>query len=343
MDKQDKIRIAITSGIGAVILLILVLVLALSGKKDEDSKKLEENIAAYSSTDEDSSTMEESPVLSSSEDASLGLTEEQTSFEASSQSSQSLIRADNADKNTKAVSGNSFYATTGAVLKNSKTKYDVQSQLYEMYEYWFQGNLEAVRDLAHLERFEAMSYSLSGSSDFYYYGEKDSDGKPNGMGLAVYAGSQYYYGSWSAGKRSGNGSWICFYPEYNTYVVTEHLYTGEWADDLPDGQGQEHFDYNPQYMNGADIYLQNAIGGFSQGKFNGEVYVITLENNGNTKEWDGTCDHGNWDMVPNASVDQKGNIPVLTSREDSDVHIYMTKSGSENNGVQGLISGGSMK
>ena len=343
MDKKERIKIAITSGIAAVILLILVLFLALSEKKTDDGRELEENIAEYSSSNEASSEKSDEAVAASMETSEKEASEDGSSKDSSSQDSSALTLTDSKTKG--AVSGNSFYPTTTATLKNvyRNVSYNTQSQLYEMYEYWFQSNMDAVRDLAHLERFEAMSYSLTGSNDYYYYGETDEEGNPDGKGLAVYANSQYYYGYWSQGKRWGTGTWISFYPNYSTNVVKEHMYNGEWADDLPDGTGQEHLDYRMEYMNTEDIYLQNAIGGYSQGKYNGDMYVITLEINSNTVEWDGVCDHGDWEEVPYASHDDKGRIPVLSGREDKEAHIYMTNEGARNNGVSGIIPSGSKR
>ena len=68
MDRQDKIRIAVTSGIAAVILLILVLVVALSGKK-EDGQKLEDNIASYSDDKETGSLNRDDPITASNNDS----------------------------------------------------------------------------------------------------------------------------------------------------------------------------------------------------------------------------------------------------------------------------------
>ena len=345
MDPKEKIKIAITSGIAAVILLILVLFLALSDKKADDGQKLEENIAEYSSSNEASSEKSDEAITASMESSGKEASNDSSSQDDSSTDNSALTLTAGKDQTKGVVSGNSFYAANTAVLKNvyRNVSYNTQSQLYEMYEYWFQSNMDAVRDLAHLERFEAMSYSLNGSNDYYYYGETDEEGRPDGKGLAVYANSQYYYGYWTAGKRWGTGTWISFYPNYSTYVVKEHMYNGEWADDLPDGTGQEHFDYRMEYMNTEDIYLQNAIGGFSQGKYNGDMYVITLEVNSNTVEWDGVCDHGDWEEVPYAAHDKMGRIPVLTGREDKEAHIYMTSEGARNNGISGIVPSGNMR
>ncbi len=339
MDRQEKIKIAITAGIASVILLILVLFLALSGKKNDDGEKLEENIAKYSSQ-EDNGSGENSVITSSEEKSSES--DLQSTEDSGSTGSSVLTYSEQKNQVKGTVSGNSFYTTAAASLKNvyRGIKYDIPVQLQDMYTYWSGGNMDAVRDLAHLERYEAMSLSLSGTSDYYYYGERNQEGLPEGMGLAVYANDQYYFGNWSGGVRSGDGTWVSFYPDYNSYVVTEHLYSGQWANDLPEGKGQEHYDYNYEYMNSEDIYLQNAIGGFSGGKYNGDMYIILVDKDGNTTEWIGSCNAGAFDQVNYAAVDDKGKIPVLSERENSENHIYMTKDGALNNGVRSLLSGG---
>ena len=346
MNKEEKIKVAITAGVASVILLILVLFLALSGKKGNDEERMNENITDYAGSNQ-ASTDVSAGDLGGSAALAESSAESPANSSADSSASAASVTATSEYKDTakNSVSGNSFYATNTAVLKDvyKGMKYDLNAQMQEMYAYWADGNTEAVRELAHLERFEAMSYSLSGSNDFFYYGDTTGDGVPNGTGLAVYAGDQYYFGEWSEGVRSGNGTWFSFYPNYSQYVVKEHMYTGEWAGDLPNGQGQEHYDYVSEFMNNADIYLQNAIGGFKDGYYNGDMYIITVNKNGDASEWDGTCNRGTWEQVLHASFDTKGKIPVLSLKEDPERHVYMTKEGLKNNGVSGIITGGNVR
>jgi hypothetical protein len=346
MNKEEKIKIAITAGVASVILLILVLFLALSGRKGSDEERMNENITDYASSNQ--STTDASADALEQNAASTDVSAEGTTgSSADSSTTAALVAATSEYKDTdkNSVSGNSFYATNTAVLKNvyKGIKYDLNAQMKEMYTYWVDGNTEAVRDLAHLERFEVMSYSLSGSKDFFYYGDTTGDGVPNGTGLAVYANNQYYFGEWSEGVRSGNGTWISFYPNYSQYVVKEHMYTGEWAGDLPNGQGQEHYDYVAEYMNSTDIYLQNAIGGFKDGYYNGDMYIITVDKNGDAYEWDGKCNSGTWEQVLYAALDTKGKIPVLSLQKDAERHIYMTEEGRKGNGISGIITGGNVR
>ena len=316
-------------------------------KKNNDDKKLSDNIAEYASLGESqaadaamSGSSDVNPEGASDSSADTSSASDKASDAKSAVAYSEYLATAKGD-----VSGNGFYATTGPLLKDlyKKVSYDRDSQLKEMATYWEAGNTEAVRDLAHLERFEAMSYSLKGTSDFYYYGEADANGVPNGKGLAVYADDQYYYGYWADGVRSGEGAWFAFYPLYSTYVVTEHMYSGSWSEDKPNGEGQEHFDYNPEYMNLQDVYLQNAIGSFSGGLFNGDMYIINVDKNGECVEWLGKCTAGSFDRVEGMDNDKKGNVPVLRMRQNEKTVFYMAEAKNKNLGVSGIITGGTVK
>ena len=351
MEKEEKIKVAITAGVVAVILLILVLFLALSGNKGNDEERLNDNISEYASLDASNEQNANSGSLlskSENEDSSLlsgsNLSSEGISSTDSLANNSASINNATSKLLSNDVSGNSFYPIKSAVLKNvyKGLSFDIESQLFEMYTYWNNGNVDAVSDLAHLERFEAMSYKLSGTHNYYYYGDTNEQGIPDGMGLAVYADDQYYYGQWKDGKRNGSGTWINFYPEYSNYVVTEHMYSGAWEDDVPSGEGQEHFDYDQDMMNADDIYLQNAIGSFTSGKFDGNMYILTIDYDGNVEEWYGECDNGTWLQVDNTRLDKKGRIPVLKKANEDNEFIYMTETGTKNQSVKGIISSGSI-
>lgn len=348
MEKEEQIKVAVTAGIVAVILLILVLFLALSGgRKNDDDKQLADNISEYaSSVGLGSEPAADASSSAGSDNDIAGSVDNSISEADSSSAEKSVPQYSEYLQTVKGdVSGNGFYATAGPLLKDvyKKVSYDREVQLKEMATYWQEGNTEAVRDLAHLERFEAMSYSLKGSADFYYYGDVNDSGLPEGKGLAVYTDSQYYYGDWSQGKRNGQGSWFCFYPGYSTYVVTEHMYTGVWKDDKPEGEGQEHFDYNPDYMNSDDIYLQNAIGSFSAGLYNGDMYIINVDRNNTCTEWLGKCTNGVFERIEGMSDDKKGNVPVMKKRLDEKTVFYMAKSKNSNLGVKDILTGGTVR
>ena len=50
--------------------------------------------------------------------------------------------------------------------------------LAEMMDYWSGNNVEAVEDLSGLAHYRAMSASLKSSAYFYYYGDRNEEGRP---------------------------------------------------------------------------------------------------------------------------------------------------------------------
>ncbi len=359
MERDDKIRVAITAGIVGAILLILVLYLALSGngKKSGDGTGANDvEFAAVTdnagkdgnaSGDVDANSSDAKDDSNKAADKSSDSKDIDVSNKDAGDSSAERTTAGKSTSKViakKSVSGNSLYRIESAEVRNvyKSLAIDINAQMNEMASYWSDGNMDAVRDLAGLDRFEAMSYKLNGTKDFLYCGDVNSDGKPDGKGLACYADDQYYYGDWSNGVRSGQGTWISYYPDYNEYVVKEHMYTGGWLNDLPTGEGQEHIDYIQDYMNDKDIYVQNAIGNFSNGLYNGHMYIITVNNNYETKEWYGDCENGTWKQVINTSQDKEGRSAVMDEKDNAENHIWLVQEKMKDNGIHGIITGGNV-
>ena len=353
MERDEKIKVAITSGIVGAILLILVLYLALSGKNKENTAESDNGSTEVTATADVSG--ENSQYSDKSEQSDDGVNgdntqstdtdKDKTNTDAVKDKSDSASGASTSKKNApkkKTISGNSLYRTQSAEIRNvyKGLAIDIEAQMDEMASYWRDGNMDAVRDLGNLDRFEAMSYKLNGTKDFFYYGDVDANGVPNGKGLACYANDQYYYGDFVDGVRSGEGCWISFYPEYDQNVVKEHMYSGKWSGDLPNGEGQEHYDYDQNYMNDEDIYVQNAIGGFKDGLYNGRMYMITVNSGYETKEWYGDCENGTWKQVANTSKDSEGRSAVMDEKDNTDNHIWMVQDKMKDNGIHGIITGG---
>ena len=353
MERDEKIKVAITSGIVGAILLILVLYLALSGKNKENTAESDNGSTEVTATADVSG--ENSQYSDKSEQLDDGVNgdntkstdtdKDKTNTDAVKDKSDSASGASTSKKNApkkKTISGNSLYRTQSAEIRNvyKGLAIDIEAQMNEMASYWRDGNMDAVRDLGNLDRFEAMSYKLNGTKDFFYYGDVDANGVPNGKGLACYANDQYYYGDFVNGIRSGEGCWISFYPEYDQNVVKEHMYSGKWSGDLPNGEGQEHYDYDQNYMNDEDIYVQNAIGGFKDGLYNGRMYMITVNSSYETKEWYGDCENGTWKQVANTYKDSEGRSAVMDEKDNTDNHIWMVQDKMKDNGIHGIITGG---
>ena len=45
----------------------------------------------------------------------------------------------------------------------------------------------------------------------------------------------------------------------------------------------------------------NVIGGFKDGFYHGDMYIMTVDASGNTKDWGGSCENGVWDVIYHGS------------------------------------------
>lgn len=218
-------------------------------------------------------------------------------------------------------------------------------QLKELYEYWEAYKLNAVGDLIRLERFREISEELQNSNKFYYYGTTDALGRPNGKGLAVYADNTYYYGDWKDGMRHGKGMWleVAIYTEENQQQnlgLIEHSYNGQWSKDLPNGEGQEHFSYDysilkEEYIEDNGI-IANVLGGFKDGYYHGEMYVMTADEEGNTLDWIGNCENGVWEILEKGTTtDAVWQSYQYDGTEEFRYH-YLYPVNNNNWGIRGL-------
>ena len=177
------------------------------------------------------------------------------------------------------------------------------TQMAELYSYWKEYKLDSVGDLIRLERVRTITDSLKGTNSYYYFGDTNNKGLPEGTGLAIYEDNTYYFGEWKNGLREGSGMWIRIYPDQAGTVdgysgVLEHQYSGNWKNDLPNGEGQEHFTYDTaQITNPATIC--NVMGEFKDGYYNSEMLIMLIDSDGETQDWYGTAKMGVFQYVNN--------------------------------------------
>ncbi len=222
----------------------------------------------------------------------------------------------------------------------SKVEFDTQEQLMEMMSYWAENHQKALTDLANLDRFKAMSYTLTGTKDFYYYGDKNAEGKPHGTGIAVYADNQYYYGEWQNGLRCGSGTWMHYHiheAQDTKDLYTYHQYAGNWKNDLPDGEGAEHYEYNMSNLKENTGYNNNLIGFYSKGLVHGEFYLTNIYSDGEIFEWYATGENGSW-VYRSENRDAMGRGPVQVEDRNPDNYIWLHPDQNKNIGVACLIS-----
>lgn len=213
--------------------------------------------------------------------------------------------------------------------------------LQEAYPYFADNKQDAIWDLAHLKRYVKLSQGLEGTGDYYYQGDVDSEGKPHGMGLAIYEKNSYYFGEWSHGMRNGNGTWFRFYINQKnkqnamgTYM--SHIYSGEWADNLPNGEGSEHYDVDVSKLAPTrGRILQNVVGSFKNGLYDGDMYANTVDYIGNVQEWDGVAKNGVFTLWRDMSA--IGECSVWRYREDHSVCLDIDESENKNQGIRELL------
>ena len=232
------------------------------------------------------------------------------------------------------ISGNDPLAGAESANKTN------EEMLMEMAGYWEQSNMEAVRDLAHLAWFMKMSASIADEDTFYYYGERNAQGQPEGTGIACYADNEYYYGQWADGKREGEGEWVKYYVYYDDDTTSDraytlHMYMGEWAGDLPNGSGQEHYELDLSQAGQKGRYLQNVIGSFQDGLYSGEMYLTTLSWDGNQEEWNGMAEGGVWS--PYGAATNKKEVPVCQDVDDDANYLWLLVRDNQDRGIDELL------
>ncbi|MDE7248738.1 MAG: hypothetical protein K2N82_02410 [Lachnospiraceae bacterium] len=209
-NQMDKAKILVSVIPVVLIIIILAVTLIVNGKKGDkpEAEDLQQSIMDYADesrpVNNTSVKMEEVTEASSEKEQELAeLDKEENPEKESTFSKTEEIQIDMEPSPTP-------YQQIMSTDKvdYSKVSYNRDEQLKEMMTYWADGNQKALDDLANLDRFKAMSWALKDTTDFYYYGERNAAGQPEGKGIAVYADNQYYYGDWKNGVRSGGGTWI---------------------------------------------------------------------------------------------------------------------------------------
>lgn len=334
--KRDMIPIAAI----AIFLVIIIILCAvrLSGRKNREeengSPAAQESVEILSSSETEQETESEtgtkpSAALQTQED------EPETKSAIENELPSGKSKAESQKTVTgKTISGNDPFAAASGVNKTN------EEMLLEMAGYWEQDNLEAVEDLAHLAWFMKMSASIVDENTFYYYGERNSSGQPEGTGIACYADNSYYYGQWAGGKREGQGEWIRYYIYYDEDLTSDraytmHMYMGEWANDMPNGDGQEHYELDMSQAAKDERYLQNVIGTFQDGLYSGEMYLTTLNVDGNQEEWNGFAEEGIWS--PYGAATNKKEIPICQDVDDDNNYLWITVKSNKDRGIDELM------
>ncbi|MDE7177168.1 MAG: hypothetical protein K2O59_05075 [Lachnospiraceae bacterium] len=331
---QSTVTTKILLGIIAILLVCILILLGavfLRGKKDDmAAQDLQQTIADYAKKQQEleQQIIEEKDIAPGKEEsAQVTLTEETAeddAFEEAPVSEKEEMKAvvvDIEDENDEAY-------TKEFILK-------------EAYPHFEANNQDAIWDLAHLKRYVKLSRGLLGTGEYYYQGDVDSEGKPNGTGLAIYERNSYYFGEWSHGKKSGRGTWFRFYIGQKNKanamgIYVSHSYSGEWENDLPNGEGAEHYEVDISQIDTSNKnIIQNVVGNFTDGLYDGELYANTVDYIGTIQEWDAVAENGVFTLWRDMSA--IGECSVWRNKDDHLWCLDIDKSENKNQGIRELL------
>ena len=318
--------------IAILLICILVLLLVVFTQSRQKPQDLQQNITDYAKQQENlEQTLGEEPQKEQTSEQGKPLeTQIELTEDVEEELKEELASAD--DEKT---------AVVVDVEDESDEAYTKEFILKEAYPHFEANNQDAIWDLAHLKRYVKLSKGLKGTGDFYYQGDVDGEGKPDGTGLAIYENNSYYFGQWSHGVRSGQGTWFRYYINQKnkanamgTYM--SHSYSGEWANNLPNGQGAEHYDVDISTLAPTKgRIIQNVVGNFKDGLYDGDMYANTVDYIGNVQEWDGIATEGVFTLWRDMSA--IGECAVWRYRDDHSICMDIDKSENKNQGIRELL------
>ncbi|MCD7725002.1 MAG: hypothetical protein LUI12_05535 [Clostridiales bacterium] len=328
---QKPYMTAVLLGVIVLLLFCIIVMLFLMNSQSETSQKdsvaeLNQSITEYAQEQKQqdmTDTASDAVVATFSGD-------EEASGEEDTEDVEEEILAEDDDKTAIVVD----------VEDESDVSYTKEYILNEALPYFADNNQDAIWDLVHLKRYVKLSEELEDTDSYYYQGEVDSEGNPDGEGLAIYEQNSYYYGEWSHGVRSGQGAWYRFYINQKNkqnamgkYMA--HSYSGTWEDNLPNGQGAEHYEVDISKLPAHDRILQNVVGNFTDGLYDGEMYANTVDYTGNVEEWNGVAVKGVFNLWRDMSA--IGECSVWQKKDDSSVCMDIDKSENKNQGIRELL------
>lgn len=330
---QKPYMTAVLLGIIVVLLVCIIVMLILMPSRrytdrEDSGVDLNQSITEYAQEQKEQDNMR----VDTASDAIVAVPskEQEVSDQETGEEAETEPVAEDSDKTAIVVD----------VEDENDVSYTKEYILNEALPYFADNNQDAIWDLAHLKRYVKLSKELENTNSYYYQGEVDSDGKPNGKGLAIYEQNSYYYGEWSHGVRSGQGTWFRFYISQKNknnamgkYMA--HSYSGTWVDNLPNGQGAEHYEVDISKLPAHDRILQNVVGNFSDGLYDGEMYANTVDYTGNVEEWEGVASKGVFNLWRDMSA--IGECSVWRKMDDHSLCMDIDKSENKNQGIFELL------
>lgn len=339
---QNPAMTKILLGVIAVLLaciLILLSVMAMKNRKDRSgTDELQQTIMDYAKEQQESGEQ----VLEEADRPADGDGDDGERHAAKEPEAEDEEKDGEKDEGQAGPEAEGKTAVVVDIEDEDDEAYTKEYILKEAYPFFADNNQDAVWDLAHLKRYVKLSQGLEGTGEYYYQGDVDSEGRPDGTGLAIYEKNSYYFGEWSHGVRSGQGAWFRYYISQKKNKVNaggvymSHSYAGAWANDLPNGEGAEHYDVDISRLQPTQgRIVQNVVGNFTDGLYDGDMYANTVDYIGNVQEWDGIAQKGVFTLWRDMSA--IGECAVWRYRDDPSVCLDIDKSENKNQGIRELL------
>lgn len=166
-----------------------------------------------------------------------------------------------------------------------------------------------------------------------YSDSRDGSGAQNGVGIIAYNNDIFYYGARENGIRSGQG--IAFMAidqerNYGYYPGEYSVYDGNWANDMPNGQGREFTVVSPEkIMEYTGLFTLQA-GEFTDGLFNGRMDIEETLWDGTVHRYYGTARNGVWDLLD-------GERHYLVNQENGEPSITIDEGDNQMRGISWLL------
>lgn len=160
--------------------------------------------------------------------------------------------------------------------KENREKYD--TLLVKIYSAFENSDYEKAADILQedSELFAELCRELETGDKFLLFDEFST-----GNVLAVYRYGLLYYGEWQNDQREGHGVWYALGDE------EELRFEGEWADNLPQGEGTVVITARKKPQEWGDVYpvRQERTGNFSDGFYDGEFQIHWDMSDGSTRDY----------------------------------------------------------
>ncbi len=339
---QSAVTTKVLLGIIALLLICIVILLGaifLRGKRDDTAKEdLQQTITDYAKEQQEleQQTIRDSDVLDKQEEDAAKKGESVQATLPKEPVEETVEEAEEPVSETEEMK-----AVVVDIEDEDDEAYTKEFILKEAYPHFEANNQDAIWDLAHLKRYVKLSRGLLGTGEYYYQGDVDSEGKPHGTGLAIYEKNSYYFGEWSHGKRSGKGTWFRFYigqknKQNAMGAYASHSYSGEWANDLPNGKGAEHYEVDVSMLQkSGKLMIQNVVGNFTDGLYDGTLFANTVDYIGRIQEWDGIAKNGIFTLWRDMSA--IGECSVWRNKDNHEWYLDIDKSENKNQGLRELL------